>query len=146
MQLYSIGQTRTDMKTNVILFALVIVLTSCDITIVEPMYRDRDRVTGSYQVEERSQTYNDYIRYAIYIRKSGSYDDVVIENFYNADVNVRATVVSDKIYISRQLVDGYEIEGVGTFYGDEIQFSYKVRDTYSYNKPTDFCNATAWLY
>ena len=133
------------MKTKVILFALVVVLTSCDVIIVEPIYHDRDRVTGSYQVEEHSQTYNDYTQFSIYIRKSGSYDDVIIENFYNADVNVRATVVSDKIYISRQIVDGYEIEGIGTFYGDEIQFSYKVRDTYSYNKPTDFCNATAWF-
>lgn len=144
-QLYSIWQTYTDMKTKVILFALLVVLTSCDIMIVEPVYQDRDRVIGSYQIEESSQTYNDYTRFSIFIRKSGSYDDVIIENFYNADVNIRATVVSDKIYISRQVVDGYEIEGIGTFYGDEIQFSYKVRDTYSYNKPTDFCNATAWF-
>ena len=133
------------MKTKVVLFALMVVFTSCDIMIVEPIYDDRDRVTGSYQIEEHSQTYNDYTRFSIYIRKSGSYDGVIIENFYHANVNVRATVASDKIYISRQIVDGYEIEGVGTFYGDEIQFSYKVRDTYSYNKPTDFCNATAWF-
>ena len=133
------------MKTNVILFSCVLVLTSCDLIIVEPIYNDRDRVTGSYQIEEQSQTYNDYKRFSIYIRKSGIYDDVIIENFYDADVNVRATVVSDKIYISRQIVNGYEIEGVGTFYQDEIQFSYKVRDTYSYKKPTDFCNATAWF-
>lgn len=133
------------MKTKVILFALVVFLTSCDLIIVEPIYNDRDRVTGSYQVEEHSQTYNDYTRFSIYIRISGGYDDVIIENFYDAEVNVRATVISDKIYISRQIVNGYEIEGVGTFYGDEIQFSYKVRDTYSYDSPTDFCNATAWF-
>lgn len=134
------------MKTKVILFALVVALTSCDVLIVEPVYTDRDRVTGSYQVEEHSETYNDYTRFYIFIRKSSGYDGAIIENFYDADVNVKATVVADKIYIHRQIVDGYEMEGVGTFYGDEIRFSYKVRDTYSNNKPTDFCNATAWLY
>ncbi len=121
-------------------------LTSCDIIIVEPVVDDRDRVTGSYQIEEHSHTYNDYVQFYIYIRKSGGSDGVIIENFYNADVNVRANVVYDKIYIARQIVDGYEIEGVGTIYKDEIQFSYKVRDTFSTHEPTDFCNATAWFY
>lgn len=113
--------------------------------IVEPVYDDRDRFVGSYWMEERSQTYNDFTRFSIYIRKSGNYDEVVIENFYNSGVNVRANVDYDKIYIYRQVVNGYEIEGVGTLYGNEIELSYRVRDTYSYHKTTDFCNATAWF-
>jgi len=133
------------MKTNVILFAMVVAFTSCNVMIVEPVYDDRDRMTGSYLLEEHSQTYNDFTRFNIYIRKSGIYDGVVIENFYNAGVDVRASISYDKIYISRQLIDGYEIEGVGTFYGDEIRFSYRVKDIYSYNKPIDFCNAVAWF-
>jgi hypothetical protein len=133
------------MKTKIILVALVILLASCNLMIIEPVYDDRDRITGSYQIEEHSQTYNDYVRFFVYIRKSGSYDEIVIENFYNADVNVRASVAYDKIYIPRQIINGYEIEGIGTFYGDEIKFSYHVRDTYSYYKPTDFCNAIAWF-
>jgi len=133
------------MKTKVILIGLVIFLSSCELTIIEPVYDDRDRVTGSYQLEEHSQTYNDFTRYFISIHKTGSYDEVIIENFYNAGVNVRATVVYDKIYISRQRVNGYEIEGIGTRYGNEIDFSYHVRDTYSYNNPTDYCSATAWF-
>ncbi len=133
------------MKTNMVLMALTVLLSSCNLMIVEPVYDDRDRLIGSYRIEEHSQTYNDYTRFSIYVRKSGIYDEVVIENFYNSGVAVRASVAYDKIYISRQLVNGYEIEGVGTFYGDEIEFSYRVRDTYSYNKPTDFCDATAWF-
>jgi hypothetical protein len=123
----------------------MLLLTSCNLMIVEPIYDDRDKLTGSYMLEERSQTFNDYTQFFIYIRKSGIYDEVVIENFYNAGVTIRASVDYDKIYISRQVVNGYEIEGVGTFYGDEIRFSYRVRDTYSYHAPTDFCNATAWV-
>jgi len=134
------------MKTKLVLLALVTVLSSCDIMIVDPVFDDRDRMTGSYRLEEHSQTYNDFTRFNIYIRKSGIYDGVVIENFYNAGVDVRASISYDKIYISRQFINGYEIEGVGTFYGDEIRFSYRVKDIYSYNKPIDFCNAVAWFF
>jgi hypothetical protein len=145
-QLSYISQTVADMKTKLILFGLLIGLASCDVLIVEPVYDDRDRISGSYKVEEHSQTYNDYTRFYIYIRKSGFNDGIIIENFYDAGVNIRASVVYDKIYINRQIVNGYEVEGVGTLYGNEIQFSYRVRDTYSSHKPTDFCSATAWFY
>lgn len=135
------------MKTNVLLLIAGLVLSACDIVVVEPLYDERDRVTGSYRIEEFSQTYNESIRFDIYIRKSGyGYNsrDVMIENFYNAGVNVRAEVYSGKIFIPRQFVNGYEIEGVGSLYLNEIQLNYKVRDTYT-NRITDFCEATAWL-
>jgi hypothetical protein len=134
------------MKTNAALIALLIVLTSCDILIVEPAIDYRERITGSYEVEEHSQTYSDFTNYDIYIRKSGFNDEVIIENFYGAGLDVRATVDCDKIYIGRQVVDGYKVEGVGTLYGNEIRFSYSVTDTWSSHSTTDFCNATAWLY
>lgn len=134
------------MKTKMLLLFTALALMSCEIMIVEPVYDERDRILGTYQVDEYSQTYNDYGQFTIYIRKTlGNTNDVVIENFYNANVQVRATVLDGKLYISRQLVNGYEIEGVGTIYFDEIKFTYRVRDTY-YNKPTDFCEATAWEY
>lgn len=134
------------MKTKMLLLFTALALMSCEIIIVEPVYDERDRIVGTYQVDEYSQTYNDYGQFTIYIRKTlGNTNDVVIENFYNANVQVRATVLDGKLYISRQLVNGYEIEGVGTIYFDEIKFTYRVRDTY-YNKPTDFCEATAWEY
>lgn len=134
------------MKTKMLLLFTALALMSCEIMIVEPVYDERDRIVGTYQVDEYSQTYNDYGQFTIYIRKTlGNTNDVVIENFYNANVQVRATVLDGKLYISRQLVNGYEIEGVGTIYFDEIKFTYRVRDTY-YNKPTDFCEATAWEY
>ena len=133
------------MKTNAALLIILIVLTSCDILIVEPAIDYRERITGSYAVEEHSQTYNDYTQYNIFIRKSGHNDQVIIENFYDAGIDVRTTIEYDKIYIDRQMVNGYKIEGVGTVYGNEIQFSYSVTDTWSQHGPTDFCNATAWF-
>jgi len=136
------------MKSNVLLLIAGLVLTSCDILVVEPRYDDRDRVTGSYRIEEYSQTYNESIRFNIYIRKSANTynsSDIIIENFYNAGMDVRAEIVNNKIYISRQYVNGYEIEGVGTLFLNEVTLNYSVRDTYS-NRPVDFCEAKAWLF
>lgn len=134
------------MKTKISLLALVVVFTSCDLILVEPAFNDRDRIIGLYQVDEQSQTYNDYTRFQVQIRRGGYDDGIIIENFYDAGLRVRTTVIYDKIYMDRQLVDGYEIEGVGTIYRDEILFSYRVRDTFSSRTTTDFCSATAWLF
>lgn len=134
------------MKTRAFLLMTAVFLMSCEILIVDPVFDERDRVTGTYRVEEFSQTYNEYGTFNIHIRKSfNNMNEVIVENFYNANIDVRAQVVDGTIYISRQVVNGYEVDGVGTLYYDEIRFTYRVRDTY-YNKPTDFCEATAWEY
>ena len=131
------------MKKLIYLF-LLIGLSSCEFYYLEPVYRERERILGSYDVEEYSETYNDYTHYSIWIDKSYSHsNEIYIENFYGADIRVYATISYDRITIPRQVVNGYEIEGVGTVYGDEIDFSYSVRDLYSGTR-TDFCEATAW--
>ena len=123
---------------------LVVGLSSCEFYYVEPRYDSRDRVQGSHDMEEYSETFNDYYNYSIYIGKSGSYgNEIYIDNFYDADIRIHATVVGDKIEICNQLINGYAIEGVGTIYSSEIHFNYKVKDTYS-NVSTDYCQATAW--
>ena len=130
------------MKKLIYLF-LLIGLSSCEFYYVEPVYSERDRIIGNYNVEEYSETFRDYTNYSIDIIGSRGYDEIVIDNFYGAGIRVRATIAYDKITIHRQTVDGYEIEGVGNVYGDEISFSYSVRDVYSGSR-TDFCEATAW--
>ena len=131
------------MKKLLYLF-LLIGLSSCEVYFMEPRYSERDRIVGQYEVEEYSETYNDYTRYSIWIDKSNSYSNqVYIDNFYGSDIRVCASISYDKITIHRQVVDGFEIEGVGTVYGDEIEFSYSVKDIYS-GARTDFCEATAW--
>ncbi len=132
------------MKTRILVIASSILLLSCDILVIEPQYDERDRIAGSYVMKEYSQTYNESAQYNVYVRKTGSVysNDVAIENFYNANVDVWAEMIGDKIYISRQVVNGYEIEGVGTIYYDEIRFNYSVKDLY-YKKPVDFCESKA---
>jgi hypothetical protein len=122
---------------------LLIGLTSCEFYYLEPRSRERDRIVGHHDMEEYSETYNEYAHYSIWIVASGRYNEFYIDNFYASDIRVCATIAYDKITIHRQVVDGYEIEGVGTVYGDEIEFSYSVKDLYTGTR-TDFCEATAW--
>lgn len=132
------------MKTRILVIASSLLLLSCDILVIEPQYDERDRIAGSYLMKEYSQTYNEYARFNVYVRKTGSVysNNVIIENFYNTNADVWAEMVGDKIYISRQVVNGYEIEGVGTVYYDEIRFNYSVKDLF-YNRPVDFCESKA---
>ncbi|HEY3430520.1 MAG TPA: hypothetical protein VGK39_07585 [Cyclobacteriaceae bacterium] len=130
------------MKKLIYLF-LLIGLSSCEFYYLEPRVTERDRLLGVYDVEEYSETFSDYTHYSISIESSGGYNSFVIDNFYGVGVRVRASISYDKITIYRQIIDGYEIEGVGTVYGDEISFSYSVRDLQSGSR-TDFCEATAW--
>lgn len=131
------------MKKLIYLF-LLIGLSSCELYLIDPVYDHRDPLVGRYEMEEYSETYNDYTRYTIWIEESNRYSDqIYIQNFYGVDIRVYASLVFDKITIHRQIVNGYEIEGVGTVYGNEISFNYSVRDLYSGTR-TDFCKATAW--
>jgi len=123
---------------------LLIGLSSCEVYFLDPAYSKRDRIVGQYDVEEYSETYNDYTHYSIWIDKSNVYSDqIYINNFYGVDIRVVASISYNSITIHRQVVNGYEIEGVGTVYGDEIEFSYSVRDVVTGTR-TDFCEATAW--
>jgi hypothetical protein len=131
------------MKKLLYLF-LLIGLSSCELYYLEPRYNERDRLVGRYDVEEYSETYNDYTNYSIWIDRSSQYaDQFYIDNFYGVDIRVCASISYDRITIHRQTVNGYEVEGVGTVHGDEISFSYSVRDLYSGTR-TDFCESTAW--
>lgn len=127
-------------------FAILLFLGSCDIYYVDPRYDIRDQLVGKYDIEEFSATYNDITRYTFRIEKAGySGNEIYIKNFYGVGIRVRAIVNYDRIDIPRQVIDGYEVDGVGTIFDSEINLNYRVVDLYS-NHPTDFCETTAWLY
>jgi hypothetical protein len=130
-----------------LIFAMVsaLMLTSCFYEeSVNTSYDYRDNVVGYYEVEEYSQTFNDKTYYDIDISRSGYSDEVWIDNFYAADISIKAIINYDRIRIPFQTVDGYEIEGSGIVRGNRIDFTYSVRDKYSHSA-TDFCETTAWL-
>jgi hypothetical protein len=130
------------MKPLITLFFTALVLTSCTIENIEPRYDPRDRIVGHYDMEEYSETYHDYTFYSMRISKSRYAGEIYLDNFYALDISVYATLNHDRIKIPYQEVDGYEIEGVGTIYGNEIELSYRVKDHYS-DSHADFCETRA---
>ncbi|MFZ5971021.1 MAG: hypothetical protein ACOYXA_05475 [Bacteroidota bacterium] len=123
---------------------VALLLFGCEVMVVEPIADPRDEVVGWYEVEEYSETYNVYTDYAIRITKAGNGSDVYLHNFYGIELRVIGEVRNNKIFIPWQLVEGYEVEGIGTIQGTGIRFHFNVTDRYS-DGPTDFCEAEAWL-
>ena len=122
-------------------------LSACEFYYLDPVpvYDSRDRIIGRYDVDEYSETFRDHENYSVYIQQGRYADEIYIDNFYNVNISVYATVNSGKISIRRQTVNGYEIQGVGTIYRGQIDFEYSVRDHYS-NVSTDFCEATYYRW
>lgn len=131
-------------RLSLFLFALI-VLASCDVYYLdnERPYRSRDRIIGSHYAEEYSETYHDYYEYNVFISAGNRSNEVYIENLYIDGLAIYATVSYDAITIPFQVIDGYEIEGAGTIYSDQISLNYSVRDRYE-NTIRDFCEATLW--
>ena len=133
------------MKTRIFIFiGMVGLLSACTFYDYETEIDERDRVIGNYEVEEYSETYDDLTYYSMYITKSRYREEIYLNNFYAADLRVLAILEYNRITIPFQVVDGYEIEGVGTVYGNELDLNYSVRDRYS-DAPTDFCETQAWF-
>jgi hypothetical protein len=120
---------------------MLVAVTACEFYYYDPYANPVDRITGRYEVEEYSETYNDFTRYSVWIDRAGS-SEVAISNFYGVNVRVYAMVSGDKLTLYRQTVNGYTIEGTGTVYGSQLELNYSVRDAL-YGYRTDFCEATA---
>lgn len=133
------------MKRSLLFFVGLISLTSCDVYMfdTERPSRSRDRIVGGHYAEEYSETYHEYYEYNVWISNGNRGNEVYIENLYMDGLSIYATVSYDAINIPFQVIDGYEIEGAGTIYGDQITLNYYVRDRYE-NTRKDFCEATLW--
>lgn len=131
------------MKKLIVFGALIVVAASCTFYDVEPRYDSRDRFVGYYDVEEYSETYNETTHYEMHISRSRYSNEVHIDNFYAANIRVYATVSFNDIRIPFQIVDGYEIEGSGTLYRDELNLTYRVKDTFG-DSIADYCETVAW--
>jgi hypothetical protein len=131
------------MKKFIPFMALALVAFSCNYYEPEPRYDSRNKFVGYYEVEEFSETYNDITYYDMRISKSGYDREIYLHNFYAADIRVYAIVNFDDIRIPFQVVDGYEIEGTGTLYRDELNLNYRVKDVYE-DTYADYCETHAW--
>ena len=89
---------------------------------------ERSRFLGRYEVEEYSQvTYAQRPEYEVIIRRDrGTEDFVIISNFYNMDLDAEARVAGQRLIISPQVHNFYEIEGEGVLSGSVITLHYTV--------------------
>lgn len=131
------------MKNLILFTAVVFLVSSCTFYDVEPRYDSREQFVGYYEVEEYSETYDDITYYEMRISKSRHDREIYLDNFYASDLRVYATVSLNDIRIPFQVVDGYEIEGSGTLYHDELNLSYRVKDLYDHSV-SDYCETVAW--
>ncbi|HEX5169933.1 MAG TPA: hypothetical protein VFW11_12230 [Cyclobacteriaceae bacterium] len=133
------------MKTILSALIVAFVFCACDVYVVEPRIDVRDRITGKFYVDEYSQTFNNYTSYNVHVTKSlYNTNEIYIDNFYASNIRVSAYVYNLRITIPYQVVNGYEIEGTGTIYGNDLSLFYSVRDIYQ-AMPTDFCDVDARL-
>lgn len=86
----------------------------------------RNLFTGRYEVEEYSQRNLGFRpEYEIQVRKDpGSDHMIIISNFYNMDVEVKAAVEGYLITIAPQTLNFYEFEGDGKLTGSIINLNY----------------------
>lgn len=131
------------MKSFICVPALILIATSCSYNEVEPRYDSRDRFVGHYDVEEFSETYHEYTYYEMRVSKSGYDRQIYLDNFYAAGLRVYAIVSFEDVRIPLQIVEGYEIEGSGRLYRNELNLSYRVKDLYDYSI-SDYCETVAW--
>jgi|SRR5690606_27872631 len=131
------------MKTLMLISGILVIVTSCTFYDVEPLYDQRDKFLGHYDVEEYSETYRDYTFYEMRIVRSRYDREIYLDNFYAAGIRIYAIVSFNDIRIPYQVVDGYEIEGTGTLYHDQLSLSYRVKDLYEYTV-SDYCETIAW--
>ncbi|MGW8123850.1 hypothetical protein ACV07N_14425 [Roseivirga echinicomitans] len=134
------------MKNALLGLSLLFLISSCDIVYVEEVPIDsRNLFTGRYEVEEYSETYDQFTLYDMRILKDGDpYSNVVyLRNFYGANIEIYANVYGNELRIPRQQVNGYLIKGVGHMDYHDLVLSYRVEDLRS-NSYIDFCSTVAY--
>jgi hypothetical protein len=132
------------MKPLLSVFFAAFLFSACTLDTLEPRYDARNNIIGYYQVEEHSATYNDVTYYSMRISKSRYSREIYLDNFYVDNLRVSAIYEYNNITIPYQVVDGYEIEGVGSFSGNQLKMSYSVKDRYN-NSQKDFCETKSWF-
>lgn len=131
------------MKKGLLLLSALILLSSCDITLIEEAPFDpRDNFLGRYEAEEYSETYDLLSFYDMRIVKDGDpYSSVIyLRNFYAVDIEIFAEIIGSRINIPRQAIGGYIVQGTGRYEYGDVYLTYSVEDTFSNSGVTDFCN------
>lgn len=115
------------MKTRITNTALLLILLASSLGCSKIEIDARNQFTGRYAVEEFNYIDGSLTYYDLRIRKvSGSDDEIVFENFFNAGINVFGVVVGTRVYIEAQTSGVFWVEGQGTISGNVLNMAYFV--------------------
>lgn len=108
-------------------------VTSCD----RDNKEDRNKFIGRYEVVEYSIiTYSPRDEYEVRIRKDvGTENLVLINNFYNYDIEIYAEIDGNDIIVMPQTHNVFAFEGSGKLVGTVITMNYTVQ---SVHEDSDF--------
>jgi hypothetical protein len=125
---------------------MLVTLSSCYLDAFEEQthsYNYRNEIVGRYDIDEYSDTYHEYTYYSVSISEGYGRREIYINNFYGQGLGVVAYVDGSQIEIPFQVVDGFEIEGIGLYRHNKIEFHYSVSDRYNHGY-TDYCDTEAF--
>lgn len=133
------------MKKALLGISVLILISSCDVTIIEEVYDPRDPFTGRFDTEEYSETLDAFSYYDVFIVKDADpFSNVIyLRNFYGANIEVFGEVNGSKLVIPRQRVGYYVVEGIGSLDFGELVMSYTVEDTDPASRFVDYCSTVS---
>lgn len=133
------------MKRALLGISVLVLLSSCDVILVEDAYDPRNQFTGRFDTEEYSETLDVFSYYDVSILKDADpYSNVIyIRNFYDAGIEIFGEVNGSKLTIPRQQNGYFVVEGIGSIEYGELVMSYTVEDSDPGNRFVDYCSTVS---
>jgi len=134
------------MKKALLGISLLVLISSCDVVLVEVPFDPRDEFLGSFDTEEYSETLDAWAYYDVFIVKDADpFSNVIyLRNFYGANIEIFGEVNGTRLTIPRQRVGFFMIEGLGRMDFGELVMSYTVEDTDPASRFVDYCSTVSF--
>ena len=133
------------MKKALLGISFLLLISSCDLVIVEDIYDPRVEFLGRFDTEEYSETLDAYSYYdVVIVDDADPYSNVIyIRNFYGAGIEIFGEVNGSRLTIPRQRVGNFIIDGIGRIEYGELVMSYTVEDINPASRFVDYCSAVS---
>ena len=133
------------MKKALLGISFLLLISSCDLVIVEDVYDPRVEFLGRFDTEEYSETLDAYSYYdVVIVDDADPYSNVIyIRNFYGAGIEIFGEVNGSRLTIPRQRVGNFIIDGIGRIEYGELVMSYTVEDINPASRFVDYCSTVS---
>ncbi len=133
------------MKKALLGISFLLLISSCDLVIIEDLYDPRVEFLGRFDTEEYSETLDAYSYYdVVIVDDADPYSNVIyIRNFYGAGIEIFGEVNGSRLTIPRQRVGNFIIDGIGRIEYGELVMSYTVEDINPASRFVDYCSTVS---